>query len=374
MFLNMNKIILIIILLAVPAFAIAQNDFVKGELLDKETGKGISGATIFYQQQYTISDEEGKFVLQNTKSESLKLIINHIGYEPYESLVSIDEMSNLVIKLNSSVKFLEEILISSDSRPMVSQQRIDQQSIMRDNPSNVGDIFDDKPGFGVIKRGGYAMDPVFRSFKYEQLNLIYDGGVYISNACPNRMDPASTQVSPAEIDRIELIKGPYSVRYGQTMGGLINIITNTPASSEDLKVKGELEGGYEVNGNGITRRGAITAVSEKFDLSIQGGAISFDDYKSGNGETVPSSFKNYNYAVKLGLNPTANQRLQLNWRQSFGKDIVHASLPMDSPKDNSSVLSLDYGIRNISDKLASINTKAYYTYVDHLMSNENRPN
>ena len=47
---------------------------------------------------------------------------------------------------------------------------------------------------------------------------------------------------------------------------------------------------------------------------------------------------------------------------------------MDSPKDNSSILSFDYGIRNISDKLASISAKAYYTFIDHLMTNEQRPN
>jgi iron complex outermembrane receptor protein len=352
----------------------AQETSIHGKLEDQQTGKGISGATILYQQQYTFSDDQGAFELNITGTSPFKLIINHLGYEPYEELVNTAELESLNIKLKSSIKVLEEVLISSDSRPVVSQQKIDQKTIMQNNPKNVGDIFSSIPGFGIIKRGGYAMEPVSRSFKYEQLNLIYDGGVYIANACPNRMDPASTQVSPAEIDRIELVKGPFSVRYGQTMGGLINIITNKPGSSDVFKLNGELEGGYEVNGVGITGRGAITAVSKTYDLSIQGGAITFDDYKNGDGETVPSSFKTYNYATKLGLNLTPNQRLQINWRQSFGKDIKHASLPMDSPKDNSSILSLDYGARNLSKKIGSFNAKAYYTYVDHLMTNEERPN
>ena len=370
----MKKYISFIVLYTISTFSLAQHATFKGQLVDSETGMSVSGATIFYQKTFVISDQDGKFELADIGSESINVVINHMGYEPYESVISRAELSALVIKLKSSVKLLEEVLISSDSRPLMAQQRIDQKTIMRDNPKNVGDIFGNKPGFGIIKRGGYAMDPVFRSFKYEQLNLIYDGGIYIANACPNRMDPASTQISPAEIKRIELIKGPYSVRYGQTMGGLINIITNRPASSETFKIHGDLEGGYEVNGNGVTGRGAITAVGKKFDISLQGGAISFDDYKNGDGETVPSSFSTYNYTAKIGLNPSTNQRFQINWRQSFGKDIDHASLPMDSPKDNGSVLSLDYGIRQLSEKLASINTKAYYTFVDHLMTNENRPN
>lgn len=369
----MNKTIYILFLVLSSVIVKAQEKIIQGKLVDQQTGEGIPGATIFYQQEYAFSDEDGVFELEHTENMLNKIIITHLGYEPYEELISFSKNEVLKIKLKSSIKLLEEVLISSDSRPLVSQQRIDQQTIMRNNPKNIGDIFGDKAGFSIIKRGGYAMDPVFRSFKYDQLNLIYDGGVVISGACPNRMDPASTQISPAEIDRIEFVKGPYSVRFGQTMGGLINIITNKPNSSDEFKVNGELEGGYEVNGNGITGRGVIAAAGKKYDVSLRGGAVSFDDYKNGDGQTIPNSFKTYNYAAKIGFNPTANQRLQLSWRQSFGKDIKHASLPMDSPKDNSSILSLDYGVRNIGDKLSSINAKAYYTYVDHLMTNENRP-
>ena len=370
----MYKSIYILVLILSSIIVKSQGQSIHGKLSDDQTGKGIAGATIFYQQQYTISDENGEFELQLAGKQTLRIVVTHLGYESFE--LNLDSISQepLHINLRSSVKLLEEVLISGDNRPAFAQKRIDRKTIERDNPKNIGDIFKDKAGFGIIKRGGYAMDPVFRSFKYEQLNLIFDGGLYISNACPNRMDPASTQISPSEIDRIELVKGPYSVRYGQTMGALINIITNRPASSKVFKINGELEGGYEVNGNGITGRGGITAVGKKYDLSLQGGIITFDDYKNGDGQTVPSSFSTSNYAAKIGFNPTANQRFQLNWRQSFGKDIKHASLPMDSPKDNSSILSLDYGARNLSDKLGSINAKAYYTYVDHLMSNEDRPN
>lgn len=370
----MKKFILGVLLGCMPLFLYAQEKTILGKLSDGESGFAISGATIFYQQQYTTSDKDGTFKLFHRDGQSQKIVITHIGYELHESLVDLDMKGDIQIALNTSVRLLEEVLISSDTRPYTSQQRLDQQTIMRNNPKNVGDIFGDQAGFGIIKRGGYAMDPVFRSFKYEQLNLIYDGGLYISNACPNRMDPASTQVSPAEIDRIELVKGPYSVRYGQTMGGLINIITSRPEPVDRFQVKGELEGGYEVNGNGITGRGAIELIDKKYDISLQGGLINFDDYKNGNGESVPSSFRTYNYAAKMGWNPSPNNRFQLNLRQSFGKDIKHASLPMDSPKDNSTAISLDYGTRKTEGLLAEINLKGYYTYVDHLMTNENRPN
>jgi len=358
-----------------PLLSWAQGENIQLTLTDAQTGEKISGAIIIYNQKYAISDENGVFILELEENREVDLSVNHIGYESYEKTFRADELiSSPMINLKSSLLFLEEVLVSGNRRPLVSQTRIDRETVMRSDPKNIGDIFKDKAGFGLIKRGGYAMDPVFRAFKYEQLNLIYDGGVYLSNACPNRMDPASVQISPAEIDRIELVKGPFSVRYGQTMGGLINIITNQPRSVEELEIHGDIEGGYEFNGNGITGRGALTAAGKKMDLSLQGGAIVFDDYKSGDGDVIPSSFQSYNYTAKYGLNLAGNQRLQVSWRQSFGKDIKHASLPMDAPKDNSSVISVDYGARNIGKRLISLNAKGYYTYIDHLMTNEDRPN
>ena len=45
------------------------------------------------------------------------------------------------------------------------------------------------------------------------------------HACPNRMDPITTHIIPEEIEKIEIIKGPYSMRYGATFGGIINMVS-----------------------------------------------------------------------------------------------------------------------------------------------------
>jgi len=371
----MKKFILAIFWVMMSTMVFAQSKNIKITLVDGQSGEKISGAVIFYNNNTVTSDKDGQFTILLNDQKDLQLSIQHLGYENFEKKFERSELvKNPRIELKSSLLVLEEVLISGDRRPLVSQRKFDRETVLSGDPKNIGDIFKDKSSFGLIKRGGYAMDPVFRSFKYEQLNLIYDGGVYITNACPNRMDPASTQISPAEIDRIELVKGPFSVRYGQTMGGLINIITNRPATVEEFRLSGDFEGGYEMNGNGITGRGSILAAGKLMDLSVQGGVLSFDDYKNGEGQEVPSSFQTYNYALKYGYNITQEQRLQVSWRQSFGKNIAHAALPMDSPKDNSSILSLDYGAKNLGNVIKTLNAKGFYTFVDHLMTNEGRPN
>ena len=239
-------------------------------------------------------------------------------------------------------------------------------------PKNVADLFNDINGFSVIKRGNYAIDPSFRASQYEQLNIQYDGGTKAMHACPNRMDPITTHIIPEEIEKIEIIKGPYTVRYGATFGGVINMVTQKP-NYQDRGLHGKASAGYESNGNSFVNMVQLQYIQDKYDVVGNVGYRDFGNYEDGNGTEIPSSFRSTDYGVKLGYNFTENQRLQAHWRQSFGRDVLHAALPMDTDYDNSSILSLDYKISNLGETVKSLTAKAYYSYVDHLMTNYQRP-
>jgi iron complex outermembrane recepter protein len=269
---------------------------------------------------------------------------------------------------------VEEILVSAEKSPGKPQNEIQKTEIQLLAPRDIGDIFKTVPGFGVIKRGGYAMEPVFRSFKYEQINMMFDGSMRIFPACPNRMDPITTHVNPEEISKIEIIKGPYSVRYGQTLGGIVNVVTDKESFKDGFEVHGMLLGGYQTNGEGKTSALQLHTGNKNFDIHLSGGLKDFGNYKSGWGAEIPSSFKSYDYALKLGVNPSNNQRIVLGFRQSFGRDITHVALPMDTDTDDSKMLSFDYSLRNVNDLISEFNVKAYYSDVDHVMSNKERPN
>ena len=239
-------------------------------------------------------------------------------------------------------------------------------------PKNVADLFNDFNGFSLIKRGNYAIDPSFRASQYEQLNIQFDGGTKAVHACPNRLDPITTHVVPEEIERIEVIKGPYTVRYGATFGGVINLVTQKPQSM-DNGLHGRVNTGYESNGNSLVSSLSLNQVTEKYDITANAGYRDFGNYEDGDGVEIPSSFRSLDYGLRLGYNINDNQRIQAHWRQSFGRDVLHAGLPMDTEEDNSSILSIDYKKTKENGFIKELNAKAYYSYVDHIMSNENRP-
>lgn len=91
-----------------------------------------------------------------------------------------------------------------------------------------------------------------------------------------------SKLSPSDVERIEIVRGPGSVVYGsQNMGGVVNIIMKTgatqPGSSVDLTA-----GSW-----GLWRAHAQTAgASDKFDWYIGLSAGERDDYDAGKGGTT----------------------------------------------------------------------------------------
>lgn len=291
------------------------------------------------------------------------------------SAMSFGQEKPKALKTSTKTKqiILDEVLVKGDAKVDPVHTSISNKHVEKIvQPKNVADLFNDINGFSVIKRGNYAIDPSFRASQYEQLNIQYDGGTKAMHACPNRMDPITTHIIPEEISRIEIIKGPYTVRYGATFGGIVNLVTKKP-DYEDYGLHGKVSAGFESNGNSLVGMAQIQYIQEKYDIVANAGYRDFGNYKDGNAIEIPSSFNSTDYGIKIGYNFSDDQRLQAHWRQSFGRDVLHAALPMDTEYDNSSIISLDYKLDDIGEVVKSLTTKAYYSYVDHLMTNANRP-
>jgi iron complex outermembrane receptor protein len=351
----------------------AQTSFtLNGKVTDLESGKGIPYAFVQTENDYTTAGLDGSFQL-DLSDASTAIQVSQLGYEP--TVVSWEKSGNqLEIKLKPAPVQLESILVSTDRQRLIPQSDIfNDKSKVSAQPVDIGDLLNEQPGFSMIKRGAYAQDPVFRSFKYEQINLIYDGGIQATHACPARMDPASTHLNPGEIQKMEVIKGPFSVRYGQTMGAIANLVTASPMENKK-GWGGFAETGYESNGNGKLGHLGLEYGSQDWNFSLTGGIKDFGNYSDGNGEEIPTSFRTYDYSLKTGYKPGKNQTLQLSWRQAYARDVLHPALMMDTDEDNTSLLSLDYKLSNLSPKVFSLNIKTYGSQVDHIMSNGQRPN
>jgi len=377
----MMKRILTLWMIMTLMWAGAQTIHVKGTVTDAGTGEPLPGVNIYTPDKKikTHTDWDGKFEIEVEKGTVL--IFSFVGYKEVKIKVEkpVLHVKMKGIEMSQPVQ-LDIITITAEKElqnPVHSVVVMDSDK-KNSQPRNAADLFSDIPGFSIQKRSNTSLEPSLRSFKYEQMNIRYNGGDKIVNACPNRMDPITAHVIPEDIEAIEVVKGPYTVRYGQTFGAVVNMVTRSPRSYGP-GTHGVLEGGYETNGQNIVTRAELAYVKEKYDLGIEGEYRDFGDYKDGDGVVTPAGFKTTSYSLKAGYQFDTGKRLYANWHQKFGRDIKHAGLMMDSPKDDSYLLSTGYKAENLKGKIKRLHIKFYSSYVDHLMTNgygmdEPRPN
>jgi iron complex outermembrane receptor protein len=183
------------------------------------------------------------------------------------------------------------------------------------------------------------------------------------------MDPPTSQVAPNMIDRVEILKGPHALRFGNSFGGTINFISADPRFSDHSEMYGRLSGGYDSNGDILRSEGLIGLSGKKYDLGIFGSWSQGSDYLDGEGNTIPSGFNRGSFGTSLGLKLSSNQNLTISATRNLARDAIFVALPMDLIKDDTWLLNAAHSIRFERNNLQSWNTSIYGTFVDHLMDN-----
>ena len=365
-----------IALLCTAVFADAPQQ-ITGRVIDQSSQKPVENAVFYIEStnQFVQSDANGTFKMNVLPGEYVAQIMR-VGYETAVQTIAIRESAaqTMLIELKQQPVTVEDITVTEKASSLTLQSDVYAREISETSPKDVGLFLRSQPGFGAIRRGGYAIDPVMRGFKYEQLNVQFDGGIKVSHACPNRMDPVTSHIRAQDLEKIEIIKGPYTVRYGQTLGGVVNLVQKRPALTQTLNAHAEIESGYDSNGDSRTARGAVTISDQKFDLFISGGTQDAGNYENGDGVEIPSSYRVNDYLIRAGFRPAENHRLQFSWRQSFVRDVLHAALPMDSDLDDTDIWAVDYAAQHLGKTVFSLNAKVFGSAADHVMSNTLRPN
>ena len=365
------KLLKYIILLAIGLVNIQlafSQDKKSMQLRDKITNQPIAGATFVYDKQNGFSDELGKIEIEyNTNSV---LIINHISYGQWT--FSGNDVSKA---LNEGVLVIESNIINLQPVSIIAYHPANQSKTINLNVQDqlnhdAGAVLNSDISINSIKKSGsYGFDPVLRGFKYDQLNIVINGSCSASAACPNRMDPVTSQIPLNAIESIQILKGPYSLRYGTSFGGTINFLTPKPAFSNKFKTTTRLSATYENNGNIYRSEGIIGLHSKNIDLKLVGSWSEGDDYLAGNKDTVQSDFLRSSFGADLSVKLTKKQYIKLSANRNFGRNTDFPTLPMDLINDDTWLLNAEHSFVQTDKKLASWKTILYATHVNHLMDN-----
>ncbi len=266
-----------------------------------------------------------------------------------------------------------EILASDQQHPYVQPIAILQLREMQSNPtSDAATLLKSISNVGGVRKGPVTLDPVVRGFRAGQLNVQLNGGMLIEGGCPNRMDPTSSHVSADRIAAIQVFKGPYTLRYGPNMGGVVRLLTKEPEVKEKAHLEAEAAKRMETNWNANTEAAEVSWHAPHFAATAHAGRSKYNDYTSGSGEIVSAAFDKYHYGTALRYQ-TEKHRITITADGSHGYDVHYPALPMDERSDDTWFARAAYQYTPTNDVFKNLDINIYHSRVHHVMDNKERP-
>ncbi|WP_269792005.1 TonB-dependent copper receptor [Stenotrophomonas sp. Iso1] len=222
------------------------------------------------------------------------------------------------------------------------------------------------PGFAAIRNGGTNGDPVLRGMSGSRLNILSNDGNLIG-ACPSRMDNPLSYIAPETYDRLVIIKGPQSVRWGAgASAGTVRFERDTPRfDAPGMELKASALVGSN-NRNDQMLDGSFGSTSGY--VRINGNRSESDDYQDGNGDVVPSRWRKWNTDAAIGWTPDADTVLELN--AGTGDALArYAGRGMDGASFKRNSYGLRFEKNNLPGAWDKLQANLYYNSADHLMDN-----
>ncbi|MCU0962200.1 MAG: hypothetical protein MUF48_19055, partial [Pirellulaceae bacterium] len=199
-------------------------------------------------------------------------------------------------------------------------------------PTDVGSVLTssrDVQTIGAQQRSPVAFDPHIRGYRYGQIYATADGAFW----WPMRydLDTMLTRIDPWLIRELEVIPGPYGLRYGPGFS-FINVATfdtlrfDCPESHVNL--------GYSVLTNGGQNIGRATAYGGSqdwgyiFSYGIRAGA----DYFAGGQapiSRIPAQYELQNFLGQVGFDLPEDARMEFRATRMDGSDIEYAAQIFD---------------------------------------------
>lgn len=152
------------LLWASMSFSQSNSFKISGTLISKEDQMPLESATIYLETlkdstlvTYTISDKDGRFVLDNrTYEDSLNLTISYIGYETYTRILKIRKEPLLLKSIQlEAANVLDEVIIRSRAPITVKKDTLEFNvaSFKTKIDANVEDLLKELPGVEVDEDG-----------------------------------------------------------------------------------------------------------------------------------------------------------------------------------------------------------------------------
>ena len=261
------------------------------------------------------------------------------------------------------VQNLDEVLIVSD-------ERRGRNRSVKGQAASIDEHLGELRKVNLVRRGSYAWEPVVNNMQTERLSTTIDG-MKIFYACTDKMDPVTSYVESGNLQSISLNSGlDGNPQATGNIGGSLDLKLRKVGFDSDPR-QINVSAGHEWNGH-LQVYGADAAFSgSRAYLNTGLFYRDADNYRTGGGEVLNySQFSKVNVFANAGLRLSDSDILESTLIFDRATDVGYPALNMDVSKAQGFISSVSY--RHLFSG-ASLETKAYYNHIIHIMDDTTRP-
>ena len=313
--------------LLLPGLALA--DTLQGRIVDP-TDRPVSAASLVVLRGQAVvttiaTDDQGRFGPIRLAPDTYDLVVVAPGLRLPATRVTIAPTGDVTLTLKLVLAAVGESIVVSASQVDAPSSRVpdsvsivDRQTMEQQQVTSVADALRLVPGFGVIASGGVgAITSLFPRGGESDYTLVLVDGI-AQNSFGGGFDVA--HLATADVERIEVVRGPQSALYGAgAIGGIVHVITAHGGTA--LRATAQVEGGgygtSASSGSMAGARGAFTFgvgvdwLRSDGDGRIRssiGGPVSNDDYERTSGSASLGWSDRASRRVRVDVKAARNER------------------------------------------------------------------
>lgn len=283
--------LLFFLLLALPTKA----QTLTGLVRDAATNAPLRGATVFQteKKQGSASNNRGEFMLMNLAAGLHRIRISSVGYQTSELTIEMAPRADkfVTVLLQPTVIQLNQHTVTTASRTEAEEFArpeittvLTTRELQQRAPRSTPEALFGATGVWIQKTNHGGGSPFVRGLTGQQTLLLVDG-IRMNNATfrsgPNQY---LNTIDPQSISQIEVVRSSGSVAYGSdAIGGVVNILTQTPTFADKPIVGGRFYGKLATHGMEYSSR--VEGSFSNRSIAIMGGLAywKFGDLVAGRG-------------------------------------------------------------------------------------------
>ena len=227
---------------------------VNGNIKDAKNGKPLYAVSVYIPDLKigAVSGISGEYQLKNIPGGTYLIEIGLIGYRSIVQRIRIEKVSKLDFALTPLSVELNEVTVTGVATATKKNETpipvaiLNQNELLQSASSNIIDAISSIPGVSQITLGPSISKPVVRGLGYNRVILMNDG---VRQEGQQWFDEFGIEIDENSVNKVEILKGPASLRYGSdAMAGVINFLS--PPTVAEGMMKGNVTGNYQTN-NGL---------------------------------------------------------------------------------------------------------------------------